>query len=85
MVEEEKIIADCVSISATFSQHYLAYRKIEIWFPESEKYMRQNQRNTEKKKQISLSESRHQHYLASPIPLDVRYIGHQCSKYLIQI
>ena len=26
-----------------------------------------------------------QHYLASPISIHVRYIGHQCSKYLIQI
>ena len=68
-----------ISLSESRHQHYLANRK------NRNMYGFQNQRNTEKKNLISLSESRHQHYLASPIPLDVRYIGHQCSKYLIQI
>ena len=58
-----------------------------------EKYGLQNTQNTcetkwekyRKRTNISILPSLSQYYLASPIPLHVRYIGHQCSKYLIQI
>ena len=57
-----------------------------IYATESEKYMRQNLRNTEEEE--TLSRSRHLlpalSRLTHPAPC-VRYIGHQCSKYLIRI